>query len=320
MTDAAADYVLPFRVEGHNVNGRVVKLNTLASEVLGRHEYPEAVNRLLGEALVLAAMLGTMLKFDGRFILQLNGSGPIKMLMADYTPEAEAAADRPNGSVGGLRGFAQFDADGVHAALKQDAAPMQLLGDKGHMAFTVDQGADMERYQGIVPLEGETLAEAALGYFQRSEQIGTALKLAAAPLLLAGGKTEWRAGGILVQQTAVAGGVELPPEGDPDRVDEDWNRFQILLQTTEDSELLDADLTGDRLAYRLFHEDGVRVFDTRGLQFACPCSRDRVANMLAGLPDTDRDEMATQESIDVRCEFCNEQYVFSPQEAFGNVG
>ena len=312
MTEAQSDYVLPFRIEGHNVNGRVVKLNALASQVLGRHDYPEAVNRLLGEALVLAAMLGTMLKFDGRFILQLNGNGPIKMLMADYTPAQSGA--------GGLRGFAQFDADAVSTALQQDSTPIGLLGDKGHMAFTVDQGADMERYQGIVPLEGDTLAQAALGYFERSEQIGTALKLAAAPLLLAGGKTEWRAGGIVVQQTAAAGGIETPPEGDPERVDEDWNRLEILLQTTEDSELLDADLAGDRLAYRLFHEDGVRVFDRRELAFACPCSRERVANMLSGMPEEDRAEMAQQTSIDVRCEFCNTQYEISPEEAFGSTG
>ncbi|MGC6535521.1 MAG: Hsp33 family molecular chaperone [Parvibaculales bacterium] len=307
---AAQDYVLPFRIEGHNVNGRVVKLNRLASDVLTRHDYPEAVSRLLGEALVLASMLGTMLKFDGRFILQLQGTGPITMLMADYTPDE-------NG-IGGLRGMAQFDAEAVSAALKGEATPIGLLGEKSHMAFTVDQGADMERYQGIVPLEGDTLADAALGYFDRSEQIGTALKLAAAPLLLAGGKTEWRAGGIVVQQTAATGGIELPPEGDPDYVDDEWNRLQILLHTTEDSELLDQDLSGERLAYRLFHEDGVRVFDTRGLQFACPCSRQRVANMLAGLPPQDVSEMQMQETIEVNCEFCNEQYSFTPQEAFAD--
>ncbi len=307
------DVALPFRIEGHNVNGRVVKLNALASEILTRHDYPEAVSRLLGEALVLAAMLGTMLKFDGRFILQLQGAGPINALMADYTPDGD------NG-VGGLRGFAQFDAEAVSEALKQDCTPIGLLGEKSHMAFTVDQGADMERYQGIVPLEGARLAEAALGYFERSEQIGTAIKLAAAPLILAGGKTEWRAGGIVVQQTAAIGGtaadIDTPPEGDPDLVDEDWNRLEILLQTTEDSELLDADISGETLAYRLFHEDGVRVFEPRGLKFACPCSRERVLNMLAGLSDQDQAEMRQQENVEVRCEFCNENYVFAPDEAF----
>ena len=299
-----SDYVLPFRVEGHHVSGRVVKLNTLASNVLSRHDYPEAVNRLLGEALVLAAMLGSMLKFDGRFILQMQGTGPISMLMADYA------------SGGKLRGFAQFNEAELHAALKADTPPIGLLGEKSHMAFTVDQGADMERYQGIVPLDGDTLAEAALAYFERSEQIGTVLKLAAAPLLLAGGQTEWRAGGIVLQQTATTGGVDLPPEGDPDYVDEEWNRLSILLQTTEDSELLDSALDGEKLAYRLFHEDGVRVFDARELEFACPCSRERVANMLGGLPDNDREEMRAQENIEVQCEFCNEQYTFSPDEAF----
>ena len=184
---------LPFRVEGQKVNGRVVRLNGVVGEILAAHDYPEAVNIILGEALVLAAMLGTMLKFDGRFILQLHGAGPISTLMADYT------------SGGGLRGFAQFEAEQLHEALRLGKTGIALLGDKGHMAFTVDQGADMERYQGIVPLEGETLAEAALGYFQRSEQIGTCLKLVAAPLLLSGGQCEWRAGGIVLQQVATEG-------------------------------------------------------------------------------------------------------------------
>lgn len=307
---ALDDYALPFRIEGQNVNGRVVKLNRLASEVLLRHHYPEAVNRLLGEALVLAAMLGTMLKFDGRFILQLQGSGPISMLMADYTPQDNA---------GGLRGFAQFDEAALTDALKENGDLTSLLGEKGHMAFTVDQGADMERYQGIVPLEGACLADAALGYFDRSEQIGTAIKLAAAPLLLPGGKTEWRAGGIVVQQMAAAGGtadIDIPPEGDPEHIDDDWNRLEILLATTEPSELLDADVSAEQLAFRLFHEDGVRVFESRRLQFACPCSRARVLNMLAGLSDEDQAEMQAQENVEVRCEFCNENYVFEPAEAF----
>ena len=311
---ALKNYALPFRIEGQNVNGRAVKLNSLASDVLLRHDYPEAVSRLLGEALVLASMLGTMLKFDGRFILQLQGNGPISMLMADYTPEE-------NG-LGGLRGFAQFDEAALATALKAGKPPMALLGDKAHMAFTVDQGADMERYQGIVPLEGDTLADAALGYFERSEQIGTALKLAAAPLLLPGGKTEWRAGGIVVQQMAATGcvvDIETPPEGDPERVDDDWNRLEILLQTTEDSELLDSDVSGEALAFRLFHEDGVRVFEPRALTFACPCTRQRVLNMLAGLSENDRTEMQAQDNVEVRCEFCNENYVFEPTEAFSAV-
>ena len=310
--DGLTDYVLPFRIDGQNVNGRLLKMNALVSDVLTRHDYPEAVSRLLGEALVLAAMLGTMLKFDGRFILQLQGSGPISMLMADYVPQ--------QGESGALRGFAQFDADAVSGALKDGATPIGLLGDKGHMAFTVDQGSDMERYQGIVPLQGDRLAEAALEYFTRSEQINTALKLAAAPLLLPGGKVQWQAGGIVLQQTAAEGGIDLPPEGDPDHVDEDWNRLAILLETTEDSELLDAELSAERLAYRLFHEDGVRAFPPRQLHFACPCSRDRVRNMLVGLSDDDRDEMRRQDNIEVRCEFCNENYAFSPDEAFGAAG
>jgi len=307
MTDSA-DFALPFRIEGQNVNGRIVKLNQLASDVLSRHNYPEEVGRLLGEALVLAAMLGTVLKFDGRFILQLQGKGPISMLMGDYAQG------------GALRGFAQFDQEKLDAALANGDNGLALLGANGHMAFTVDQGADMERYQGIVPLEGENLAQAALEYFHRSEQIATSLRLAAAPMILPGGKTEWRAGGILLQQAAKDGGTDSPPDRELRVESDDWQRLTILLQTTEDSELLDAELEAETLAYRLFNEDGVRVFDARPLHFDCPCSRDRVKNMLSGLSETDQDEMQEQETIEVRCEFCNELYLFSPTEAFSASG
>ena len=307
MTDSA-DFALPFRIEGQNVNGRIVKLNQLASDVLSRHNYPEEVGRLLGEALVLAAMLGTVLKFDGRFILQLQGKGPISMLMGDYAQG------------GALRGFAQFDQEKLDAALANCDSGLALLGANGHMAFTVDQGADMERYQGIVPLEGENLAQAALEYFHRSEQIATSLRLAAAPMILPGGKTEWRAGGILLQQAAKDGGTDSPPDRELRVESDDWQRLTILLQTTEDSELLDAELEAETLAYRLFNEDGVRVFDARPLHFDCPCSRDRVKNMLSGLSETDQDEMQEKETIEVRCEFCNELYLFSPTEAFSASG
>ena len=304
---------LPFRVEGQNANGRVVRLNGVVGEILSAHDYPEAVNILLGEALVLVAMLGTMLKFDGRFILQLHGGGPINTLMADYT------------SGGGLRGFAQFDSAGLHENLRAGKTGIALLGDKGHMAFTVDQGADMERYQGIVPLEGETLAQAALGYFERSEQIGTCLKLVAAPLLLSGGECDWRAGGIVLQQLAAEGGLadaaafSTPPEAKSAADDDDWNRLSILLHSAQPDELLDPELAPQDLAFRLFHEDGVRVFDKRPLHFECPCSGDRVRNMLTGLPVEDRQELQREEKIEVRCEFCNALYQFSPEEIFGKT-
>lgn len=307
MTDSV-DFALPFRIEGQNVNGRIVKLNQLASDVLSRHNYPEEVGRLLGEALVLAAMLGTVLKFDGRFILQLQGKGPISMLMGDYAQG------------GALRGFAQFDQENLYAALANGDSGLALLGANGHMAFTVDQGADMERYQGIVPLEGENLAQAALEYFHRSEQIATSLRLAAAPMILPGGKTEWRAGGILLQQAANEGGTDSQPDRELRVESDDWQRLTILLQTTEDSELLDSELEAETLAYRLFNEDGVRVFDARPLHFACPCSRDRVKNMLSSLAETDQNEMQEQETIEVRCEFCNELYLFSPSDAFSASG
>ena len=296
------DFIRPFRIEGQNVNGRIVRLQAVVTDILTRHNYPDVINHLLGEALVLAAMLGSSLKFDGRFILQLQGGGAISMLMAEYK------------SAGEMRAYARFDAEALAAAQKsgvQGLALMQSDKQAAHMAFTIEQRTDGENYQGIVSLEGDNLAQAALGYFERSEQISTRLKLASAPIILRAGKTKWCAGGIMLQQAPDIGG-KMPSL----RQDDDWHRLAILLDTTQDSELLDNTISVEKLLYRLFNEDDVRLFEPRVLRFLCSCSRLRVQNMLRALPDTEQTQMQGEDKIEVRCEFCAKLYQFSPQEAF----
>ena len=175
--------VLPFDVAALGVRGRVVRIGTVVDDVIRRHNYPQPVAAVLAQAVALTGLLGTLLKFDGKLILQTKTDGAVNFLVIDYS------------SPGKLRGLAQFNAVKLEALItkgKTDTA--QLLG-VGHLAMTIDQGADMERYQGVVRLEGQSLSEAAHGYFKQSEQIPTRVKLSAAPVI--GTTSEgWRAGGI----------------------------------------------------------------------------------------------------------------------------
>src|SRR5580692_12965554 len=184
------DAILPCEVASLDLRGRVVRLGPALDRILGSHDYPLPVATLLGEAIVLTVLLGSSLKFEGRFILQTQSDGPVRMLVVDFTSPSK------------VRACARFDADRVAAAIAAgEAKPAQLLG-KGHLAMTIDQGPDMSRYQGLVPLEGKDLEHAAHEYFLRSEQIPTRVRLAVAEEFRAGengARRHWRAGGIILQ-------------------------------------------------------------------------------------------------------------------------
>lgn len=293
------DLALPYKIEGLNAHGRVVRLSDVVDEVLARHDYPEPIAQLLGEALVLTSMLGSTLKFAGRFVLQINSNGPVSMLVCDVRSSGE------------MRGHAIIDKDKL-AMYGKNPSQSILLG-KGHIAFTVDQGPDMENYQGVVPLEG-SLTEAAHHYFEQSEQIETRLRLAAAPLMLPGGETKWRAGGIILQQTASDGGMS---EDMSEAVSaDDWARLTALLETAGDDELLAPDLAGETLVYRLFNEDGVRVFAPLHFHFSCTCSQDRIKNLISTFSESEIQDMLEEDKIAVTCEFCNETYEFDSGKFF----
>ena len=312
---SADDTILPFRVEALDLRGRVVRFGPAIDAILSRHRYPPPVAKLLGEAIVLTVLLGSTLKFEGRFILQTQTDGPVRMLVIDYT------------TPGRIRGCARFDAARVAAAIAADAAdPGALLG-QGHLAMTIDQGPDTARYQGIVALEGKDLEHAAHEYFLRSEQIPTRVRLAVAEELRAGAaggaRHRWRAGGLLLQFLPQAPERARQrdldpgdaPEGfEPDEVPEDdaWVEGRSLVATVEDVELLDPDASAERLLYRLFHERGVRVFRAKDLHAQCSCSRAGVEQMLRSFSQDDRDHMVENGKITVTCEFCNSTYVFEP--------
>ncbi len=299
------DVVIPFAVKPLGVRGRIVRLGAVLDDILSRHDYPESVSALVAESVALTAMLGTALKFNGKFIVQTKTSGPVQMIVADFV------------SPGGVRGCAKYSKPRIDELKKPDQK--QLLGE-GILGMTVDQGANMERYQGIVPLGNSTLADAAHTYFQQSEQIPTRLRVAAGPLLARGEKqTYWRAGAILVQHLPSEGGSSpLPemqgdaPEGSEHQVDEDdnWVKARLLLDTIEDHELLDPTLTAEEILYRLYHEDGVTVYPAIPITRHCTCSREAVSTMLQNFSEADRVDMVKDDKIEVVCEFCSTPYQF----------
>ena len=314
---AVDDTVLPFEVAALDLRGRVVRLGPALDDILGRHGYPTPISKLLGEAVVLTVLLGSSLKFEGRFILQTKTDGPVRMIVVDYR------------SPGRVRACAQFDPQ-LFVEMEEKSTRKRItdLMGRGHLAMTIDQGPDMSRYQGLVALTGGSLEEAAHEYFLRSEQIPTKVRLAVAEELLAGEDGphhRWRAGGMLLQflpkKAERMRGPDLDPGDAPEGtaahvlpVDEAWIEGQSLIATVEDIELIDPDLSSERLLYRLFHEHGVRVFNSSGVEAKCSCSRDSVTNMLKSFSQDDRDEMIQDGVIAVTCEFCNTQYVFAPTE------
>ncbi len=305
------DAVLPFEVDALDLRGRLTRLGPALDDVLTRHDYPAPVGKLLGEAIVLTTLLGSALKFDGRFILQTQTDGPVSFLIVDFQ-----APDR-------LRAYARFDAGRLRDG--QDSGA--LLG-KGHLAMTIDQGQDMSRYQGLVALDGGSLEDAAHEYFLRSEQIPTRVRLAVGEEWRGGKspKHRWRAGGMLLQFLPKAPERARQPDMHPGDApegaathtvaeDDAWIEGQSLISTVEDIELIDPDLSGERLLYRLFHERGVRVFHPLPLRAQCSCSRDAVASMLASFAAGDRADMVKDGKVVVTCEFCSSVYQFTPHEA-----
>lgn len=285
------DRVLPFAIEHADMRGRIARLGPVLDDILTAHDYPQPVAQLLAEVLVLTALLGSMLKgADGILTVQAKAGGAVTLLVADYRDG------------GALRGYAGFDADKL--AMLGDAANLQALLGKGYLALTLEQGEGDERYQGIVDLTGETIADCARHYFATSEQIPTALAIA----VQRQADKCWRGAGLMLQHLAKGedGGPRLLA---PDQR-EDWARVTALMATVKPGELLDPVLASGDILYRLFHEEGVRVFSTTPLARGCRCTRARIGEMLARFPAADQADMAKDGAITVTCEFCNKDFCF----------
>lgn len=300
--------VIPFQVEELDIRGRAVQLGPLLDTILSRHDYPEPVARLLAEAICLTVLLGTALKFEGRFLLQTQTDGPVSLIVTDFrTPDA-------------MRAYARFDPEAVAALDNPDT--VALLGN-GTLAMTLDQGQFSQRYQGIVALDGIGLEEVVRRYFLQSEQIPTDVRLAVGEVFTrqqdAEPKHSWIAGGILMQflpdstermrQKDLDGG-DGSSANDGFVEDDAWLEAKALLNTVEDVELTDMAVEPERLLFRLFHEQGVRVFPGVPVQDRCSCSSEKVVSMIEGFSEEERAESAEDGQIKVTCEFCSQSYAF----------
>lgn len=299
------DILIPFRLERANLRGRAVRLGPAIDAILSRHDYPPPVADLLGEALALAAVLAGTLKYDGVFTLQARGDGPVGMLVCDVT------------SAGDLRGYAEVD-EAAYAALGTAAPdgpvprhPVPRHLGAGHLAFTVDQGPDMERYQGIVDLAGATLTECAQHYFRQSEQVETLLRLGVGRP----DRKRWQASALMIQRVPMTGGIGAGGGGSPaaddsghadeERREDDWRRLAMLLGTVRNAEALAPDVDPLRLLHRLFHADGVRVFEPQALRDRCRCSDDRAESALRMLDADELEAMTVDGAVTVACQFCS---------------
>jgi molecular chaperone Hsp33 len=288
------DLVQPFRIDPFALRGRLVRLGPAIDRILSQHAYPEPVAAMLGEAITLAVVLAGALKYDGIFTLQTKGDGPIRLMVADVS------------TAGAVRGYAQYDAAKLEGALSgvgAGAPSVPGLVGSGYIAFTVDQGEDTDRYQGIVELAGSTLAECAQHYFRQSEQIQAGIKLSVGR---AGRGGTWRGGGLMLQR--------VPPEGGfgviADDVEDGWRTAMVLMSSATAEELVDPDLPPHGLLFRLFHEQGVRVYQTHSLEARCRCSRERIEGILRLFPTAELEDMRKEGVTTVTCEFCNQSYLF----------
>ena len=288
-----------FQLDSSSLRGRMVRLGSELDDIITAHDYPEIVNQLVAETMGLASCLASMLKYDGIFTLQIQTDGPVNMLVADQT------------SHGHIRACANYNEDDLNKLLSSASDPskltiQELLG-KGYMAFTVDQGPETDRYQGIVELKGASLRESVQHYFNQSEQIGSGIKMSA-------GKVDglWRAGIIMLQhmpedEANPAGGAE-------NTIEDNWRRTMILLGTCTEDELISPELDSQELLFRLFHEEELRVFEPWVLKKKCRCSKDKFINAVRLMPDDDINHIFKGDSAEVKCEFCSKNYTISKSD------
>ncbi len=308
MTVIDDNFFQIFQLESSGIRGRVVRLGSVLDKILSAHDYPLPIAHLVAETITLSLCLSSMLKYEGIFTLQAQGDGPLKMLVSDVT------------SAGIVRACASFDADRFQRSREQISALKatensqnhlaQYLG-KGYIAFTVDHGTlGGERYQGIVELKGSSMSDCVQHYFAQSEQIKTAIKMAV-------GKRDenWRAGAIMLQNMPENNNKEICSNIRED----DWRRSMILLESCTEDEFLDKNLSSDDLLVRLFHEEGVRVYEQNKIEKGCRCNIDRVMNILYTMEEEDIDYMSKDGVINMTCEFCSKTYSFNKKEVLCKI-
>ena len=302
---AAVSQILPFYLaEGSSdvalIRGRMASVGAAASTIIERHNYPDLVGRLQAEALALAACLSSTLKFDGVFTLQAKGDGLVRTLFADIT------------KAGDLRGYCALDEDQSQLAALQLAQPnddavhiVPLMGG-GYIAFTVDDDATGGRYQGIVELNGPHLSNAAIRWFENSEQTDTMVLCAADT-----GSSGWQASALLLQRIATEGGDTVSTTGARVVSDDAWHTAKTLLSSVTRSELLDPALTPEEIIFRLFNSMAPHVAPARAVTDQCRCDVQKIKSMLTQLSVDDVNDLADADgALHITCEFCKTERVF----------
>jgi len=286
------DTCLPFQIEGQDIKGRIVRLGHSVNEILSSHNYPNHISKLMGEVLAFTALIGSLMKYDGILTTQMKGDGPFRVLISDFHKENK----KLNGNI---RGYASFD-----DIMKEGDSLQNMFGEDAYLAITIDQGSFMERYQGIVKLEGDTITHAAEEYFRSSEQLPT-------KIILACDQDEhgiWQACAIMIQHYARSAEGEYVR--DETKTKEDWNNSSILLNTIKKVELLDKKLSLQNLLIRLYNEAGVRVFDHTEVTANCRCSEDKIRTVLSSLDLKELKDVSEDGTVTVTCDFCKIDHKF----------
>ena len=313
------DTVLPFQLDASDIRGRVARLDGVLEDVLAQHDYPPAIEALVAEMALLTALVGQTIKLRWKLSLQVRGDGPARLLATDYYGPTE------DGQPARMRAWASFDRDRLDEMTAANARPFDLVG-SGYFAILIDQGADMTPYQGITPLAGGSLAACAETYFAQSEQIPTRFALAYGRASVPGGAERWRAGGVMLQHMPEAsphakgeggsgeGGLLTASDILDADAGENWNRANILLDTTDELELIGPSVAPTDLLLRLFHEEGPRVFESQPVRFGCSCSADKVRQSLSIYSAKDIAHMTTDDGrVTADCQFCGAHYEFDPE-------
>ena len=297
------DKCVSFNLDNNKFRGRIVRLEHVTDEMFKLQKYPDNVGKAVAETAALGVVLADLMKFNGIWTLQIQGDGPISVLVADVTSE------------GKVRATAKYDEAKMKAAqeLRKTEGELEAtphwLG-KGNLIFTVDQGKNTELYQGIVDLQGKTLAECAMRYFKNSEQIDTYLRL-----FVRKKGDGWQSAAILLQKMPQNGGKEAESE---DNSAELWREDKILTDSLTEAEIFDADLPLEDILYRLYHEHRVAVNKTSEYFFGCRCEREKLRATLSSMSLQDIESMLENGKVTAVCNFCGQTYVFDKSELIKN--
>lgn len=298
------DKCISFNLDNNAFRGRIVRMDNVLKDVFSNWVYPDNIAAAVAETTSLGVLLASLMKFDGLFTLQIQGDGPLSVLVTDVT------------SAGKVRSCAKYDAQKIEAAqalrkTEGEIEPTPHWLGHGNLIFTIDQGKKTDLYQGVVDLQGKNLEECALRYFKYSEQIDTHLHLYVQ-------KTDdgWKSAGILIQKMPMIGGKE--DENTAENQDELWNEDKILMDSFKPEEIFDADLPLEDVLFRLFHEHQVRVVKENEYSFGCRCSREKLLNTLSAMKEDDINHMVENGKITATCNFCGQTYVFDKSELLKN--